>query len=81
MKSHLFVAISLSVVLASRRPSSDHHDDTPPVSLRAILSPRTGTIAAPNQVIVQGGATRPHHNIVEGYDVCAVEVHDRQDYG
>jgi hypothetical protein len=36
MKSHLFVAIFLSVVPASRRRlSSDHHDDTPPVSFRA----------------------------------------------
>jgi hypothetical protein len=37
MKSHLFVAISLSVVPASRRLfcSSDPHDDAPPVSFRA----------------------------------------------
>jgi hypothetical protein len=64
MKIHLFVAIFLSVVLASRRPfSGDHHDDIPPVSLRAILSPRTGTITAPNQVIVQGGCHCTHHNI------------------
>jgi hypothetical protein len=63
MKSHLFVAISLSVVLASRRSrrlsSSDHDDDTPLQSLRAILSPRTGTITAPNQVIVQGVPLNP----------------------
>jgi hypothetical protein len=29
------------------------------VSLRAILSPRTGTITAPNQVIVQGVSLNP----------------------
>jgi hypothetical protein len=59
MKSHLFVAISLSlsVVLASRRLFSGHHDETPPVSSR--LSPRTGTIAAPSQVIVQGVPLNP----------------------
>jgi hypothetical protein len=46
-------------VLASRRLFSGDHDDTPPVSLIAILSPRTGTITAPNQVIVQGVSSNP----------------------